>query len=62
MKDKFDFDRQPDASFSRNAATLAGSLLFGRVYDTPLFLPYPQPNVFFGGPFDIYFWGLITIR
>jgi len=26
---------------------------------TPVHL---QPNIFFGGPFDIYFWGNVTIR
>jgi hypothetical protein len=62
MSDRFDFDRQPNASFSRNAATLVGSLVFGQIFETSLLLPYSQPNVFWGGPFDIYFWGLITIK
>ena len=61
----FDFDYQADASFSRNAGTFLGGLLFGRVFNTPL--PSGKdsmtlrPNYVHGGPFNIIFLGTVTI-
>jgi hypothetical protein len=66
IEDRFDFDRQPDASFFRNAGTFVGGLVFGRIFNTPApYLPtiyYLQPNYYFGGPFKINFTGTVTIR
>jgi hypothetical protein len=66
IQDRFDFDRRPEASFSRNAGTFLGGLAFGRIFNTPApYLPpifYLQPNYYFGGPFDIKFNGTVTIK
>ena len=61
---KFDFDYQPNSSFSRNFGTFMGGAIFGRFYNTPVPLPHPffiQPNFFFGGPFNVIFNGTVTI-
>lgn len=61
----FDFDYKENASFSRNAATFLGGALFGRFFDTPIYLPhlhFLQPNIFIGGTFRIIFTGTTTIR
>ncbi len=55
---KFDFDYQSDASFSRNLGTFGGGAVFGRIYNMPYSF---QPNVFYGGSFNVIFNGLITI-
>jgi RHS repeat-associated protein len=59
VTEKFDFDPRGDSSFSRNVATFFGGLLFGRIFNYPASL---QPNTFFGGPFDTYFIGTVTIK
>jgi RHS repeat-associated protein len=57
---KFDFDYQSSASFSRNLGTFAGGAVFGRIFNTPS-TPFIQPNFLFGGAFDVIFNGVITI-
>lgn len=58
-KNKFDFDYQPKQSFSRNANTFIGAAIFGNFYESHYVLP--QPNTYFGGPFEVIFRGKITI-
>jgi hypothetical protein len=67
ISDRFDFNHEPNGSFGRNALTLFGGWIFGRVYNdpAPFFSPFAlpvQPNYFLGGPFPIIFNGTITIK
>jgi hypothetical protein len=59
-KNKFDFDYQSGASFSRNLGTFAGSAIMGNVFESG-FIWMPQPNQFWGGSFTVVFKGIITI-
>ncbi len=61
QSNKFDFNYDPNGSFSRNAATFIGGAIFGRIFNTPTPAMGVQPNHFLGGPFEVIFTGTVRI-